>query len=209
MRAFSEGAIDVHVHVDMSTWTDVDMGRGARLEGDHARTEEREGGRRQVTLIERTRREEVEAAEEGLLAASEEESGDETGGAGGRGESMALLQFTTTAASARPGNKGRHMHMFHANKLGEDHNKLHRMNRSDLIQLTEESLNLGIAYGEDTLAAVHKLMKFKKHYCNQCFETCLETHGTAIDSFQKALGALKGNSYDEVNGCVAGAWALC
>ncbi|KAK9098395.1 hypothetical protein Syun_025440 [Stephania yunnanensis] len=109
--------------------------------------------------------------------------------------------------SALPGNKGRHMHMFHANKLGEDHNKLHRMNRSDLIQLTEESLNLGIAYGEDTLAAVRKLMKFKKHYCNQCFETCLETHGMAIDSFRQALGALKGNSYDEVNGCEAGAWA--
>ncbi|KAK9165493.1 hypothetical protein Scep_000684 [Stephania cephalantha] len=40
-------------------------GRGARLEGDHARTEEREG-EDQVTLIGGTQRKEVEAAEEGL-----------------------------------------------------------------------------------------------------------------------------------------------
>ncbi|KAK9088701.1 hypothetical protein Scep_027783 [Stephania cephalantha] len=57
-------------------------GTGSSLEGDHARTEEREGGQ-PSHVDQRDTTEEVEAAEEGLAALSREESGDEAGEQGG------------------------------------------------------------------------------------------------------------------------------
>ncbi|KAK9130447.1 hypothetical protein Sjap_010934 [Stephania japonica] len=67
--------------------------------------------------------------------------------------------------------------------------KLETSVRDPVLDLRDE-----FELGEDIEDSKHRSTK---HYCKQCFESYLETHGLAIDSFREALRALKVNSYNE------------